>query len=128
MSEKPWVGQLIHARGLCDDWGTIRDETGKTILTVNCGHIPAKDLCQHRREETDPTQATVDFILRALVRPCILAGCPVGGTVLDPFGGSGTTGQVALELGRRAILIELNPEYVALAKERTNVTPGLALA
>lgn len=64
----------------------------------------------------------------SLIRPCILAGCPVGGTVLDPFGGSGTTGQVALELGRRAILIELNPEYVALAHQRTNVTPGLALA
>lgn len=48
-------------------------------------------------------------------------------TVLDPFAGSGTTGQVALELGRKAILIELNPEYVALAKQRCNVTPGLPL-
>lgn len=61
-----------------------------------------------------------------LIKPCILAGCPVGGTVLDPFGGSGTTGQVALELGRRAVLIELNPEYVKLAEDRCNVTPGLA--
>lgn len=63
-----------------------------------------------------------------LIKPCILAGCPVGGTVLDPFGGSGTTGQVALELGRKAILIELNPDYVKLIESRTNVTPGLALA
>lgn len=63
----------------------------------------------------------------ALIKPCILAGCPAGGTVLDPFGGSGTTGQVALELGRSAILIELNPEYVKLANHRTNVTYGLAL-
>ncbi len=63
-----------------------------------------------------------------LIKPCILAGCPVGGTVLDPFGGSGTTGQVALELGRKAILIELNPEYVELIERRTNVTPGLQLA
>jgi DNA modification methylase len=62
-----------------------------------------------------------------LIKPCILAGCPVGGTVLDPFGGSGTTGMVALELGRKAILIELNPEYVKLAEQRCNVTPGLAL-
>jgi len=62
-----------------------------------------------------------------LIKPMILAGCPVGGTVLDPFGGSGTTGMVALELGRRAILIELNPEYVALIRQRTDVTPGLAL-
>jgi DNA modification methylase len=63
----------------------------------------------------------------ALIRPCILAGCPTGGTVLDPFGGSGTTGQVAIELGRRAVLIELNPEYVKIAEQRTHVTPGLNL-
>lgn len=62
-----------------------------------------------------------------LIKPCILAGSPVGGTILDPFGGSGTTGQVALELGRSAILIELNPDYCKLADARTNVTPGLAL-
>lgn len=47
--------------------------------------------------------------------------------VLDPFGGSGTTGEVALELGRRAILIELNPEYLPLIERRTDVTPGLAI-
>jgi DNA modification methylase len=59
-----------------------------------------------------------------LIKPCILAGCPVGGTVLDPFGGGGTTGMVALELGRSAELIELNPDYVEIIKGRTNVTPG----
>lgn len=53
---------------------------------------------------------------------------PIPCTVLDPFGGSGTTGQVSLELGRKAILIELNPEYVKLAEQRCNVTPGLPLA
>lgn len=53
-----------------------------------------------------------------LVEPCILAGCPVGGTVLDPFGGAGTTGLVADRMQRNAILIELNPEYVAMAKRR----------
>lgn len=54
----------------------------------------------------------------ALVEPCILAGCPVGGTVLDPFGGAGTTGLVADRLQRNAILIELNPEYAAMAERR----------
>jgi len=49
---------------------------------------------------------------------CILAGCPVGGTVLDPFGGAGTTGLVADRLQRNAILIELNPEYAAMAQRR----------
>lgn len=54
----------------------------------------------------------------ALIEPCILAGCPVGGTVLDPFGGAGTTGLVADRHGRNAILIELNPEYAAMAEKR----------
>jgi DNA modification methylase len=54
----------------------------------------------------------------ALAEPCILAGCPIGGTVLDPFGGAGTTGLVADRLQRDAILIELNPEYAAIARKR----------
>lgn len=53
-----------------------------------------------------------------LIEPCVLAGCPVGGTVLDPFGGAGTTGLVAQSLGRNSILIELNPEYIEIAKRR----------
>ena len=53
-----------------------------------------------------------------LIEPMILAGCPVGGTVLDPFAGSGTTLAVANRLGRHAIGIELNPQYVALIHER----------
>jgi DNA modification methylase len=53
-----------------------------------------------------------------IARRCILAGCPEGGTVLDPFGGAGTTGLMASRLGRNAILIELNPEYAAMAERR----------
>jgi len=53
-----------------------------------------------------------------LIEPCILAGAPAGGVVLDPFAGSGTTGYVAKERGRRAVLIELNPAYCDLAAER----------
>lgn len=53
-----------------------------------------------------------------LIEPCILAGCPKGGTVLDPFGGAGTTGLVADRLGRDAILIELNPAYADMARNR----------
>ncbi len=54
----------------------------------------------------------------ALIEPCILAGCPIGGKVLDPFGGSGTTALVAAQLGCTATLIELNPEYAVLARAR----------
>ena len=53
-----------------------------------------------------------------LIEPCILAGCPEGGTVLDPFGGSGTVPQVAKYNGRNSILIELNPEYIGMIKQR----------
>lgn len=55
-----------------------------------------------------------------LIEPCILDGCPVGGTVLDPFGGSGTTAGVALAHGRNAILCELNPEYASLVPARVD--------
>ena len=53
-----------------------------------------------------------------LARRCILAGCPEGGQVLDPFGGAGTTGLVAGQLNRRATLIELNPDYAEIARSR----------
>ena len=53
-----------------------------------------------------------------LIEPCVLAGCPEGGTVLDPFGGSGTTGLVAQNNNRNAILLELNPEYIEIAESR----------
>jgi len=53
-----------------------------------------------------------------LIEPCILAGCPKGGAVLDPFFGAGTTGLVADRHGRNCIGIELNPEYAAMAERR----------
>jgi site-specific DNA-methyltransferase (adenine-specific) len=60
-----------------------------------------------------PTQKPED-----IVRPLIEYSCPPGGTVLDPFAGSGTTLEVARQLGRNAIGIDLNPQYVKLAHQR----------
>ena len=54
----------------------------------------------------------------ALVEPCVLAGCPKDGVVLDPFTGSGTVGEVALLAGRGFVGVELNPEYHAIAERR----------
>ena len=54
-----------------------------------------------------------------LIEPCILAGAPVGGIVLDPFMGSGTTAQVAQNLGRKYLGCELNPDYCQLQNIRT---------
>ena len=58
-----------------------------------------------------------------LVEPCIKAGCPENGVVLDPFAGSGTTGKVAQGLSRRAVLIDLNPAYLMQAMERNRAVP-----
>ena len=61
----------------------------------------------------------------ALILPCIRAGCPKGGTVLDPFFGAGTTGLVAMKQGRHCIGIELNPDYAQQAVDRLNAAAGL---
>jgi DNA modification methylase len=64
-----------------------------------------------------------------LIEPCILAGAPAGGVVLDPFMGSGTTASVATRLGRQWIGCELNPDYEPLQRERlVGQTLGLELA
>jgi DNA modification methylase len=62
-----------------------------------------------------------------LPKLCILAGSKPGDMVLEPFAGSGTTLRVALELGRHAVGIELNPEYCKLIEQRCNTTPGMFL-
>jgi len=60
-----------------------------------------------------------------LARLCIMAGCPLGGTVLDPFGGAGTTGLVAHRLQRNAVLVDLNEKYMAMARKRIESDAGL---
>jgi len=60
-----------------------------------------------------------------LIEPCVLAGCPEDGVVLDPFAGSGTTGIVAVNHNRNAVLCELNQEYIEIAKNRINEQAGM---
>jgi DNA modification methylase len=80
---------------------------------------------------TIPTQPTPEAHFatfpEALIVPCIKAGCPEGGTVLDPFFGSGTTGIVAKKLQRKWIGIELNAEYIKIAEKRIEKECGLLL-
>jgi DNA modification methylase len=59
-----------------------------------------------------------------LVEPCVLAGCPTAGTVLDPFSGAGTVAAVAARLGRSSIGIELNPAYIEMATARIKNSLG----
>lgn len=86
------------------------------------GFVPTSDKRNKRSVWSIPTnpfpEAHFATFPPALIEPCIKAGCPEGGTVFDPFGGSGTTGLVADRLKRNAILIELNPEYAAMAERR----------
>ena len=66
-----------------------------------------------------------------LAERCIQAGSRQGDTILDPFGGVGTTGLAAQKLGRKAVLIELNARYVAMARERLGLpqhTPNIRRA
>lgn len=55
---------------------------------------------------------------KELIEPCILAGCPENGLVLDPFSGSGTSGIVAVNNSRNFIGVELNPEYISITERR----------
>jgi DNA modification methylase len=84
------------------------------MKAVAGGKVPAgwangTEPCKEAHFATFPTE---------LIRPCIEASCPIGGTVLDPFGGAGTTGMVADRLGRNAVLCELNPDYIAIGERR----------
>ena len=71
------------------------------------------------------TEAHFATFPKDLIEPCVLAGCPKGGTVLDPFGGSGTTGVVAVAHNRDAILCELNKDYVNIMEKRLDRELGM---
>jgi len=100
-------------RAVPDSVGNNRDGFTRSITTVGRNRRSVWSICPRPYKG-----AHFAVFPPALVEPCIKAGCPVGGTVLDPFGGSGTTGQVAKSLGRNAILIELNPNYIPLIEHR----------
>lgn len=113
--------------------GDCAEAQGKRIgngrLTADCGTAENRN---RRSVWTVPTKAMKEahfapFPMK-LIRPCILAGCPEGMRVLDPFGGSGTTGAAAVMLNRKAVLYVLNPEYVEIAKRRVErAVDGLGL-
>src|SRR5271165_4256618 len=114
-----------------DNWRKSAGQRRYPGQSPDTGFLNGREY-SHRNKRTVWTVATQPYsdahfatFPEDLIKPCIMAGSRVGDTVLDPFGGSGTTGKVALELGRRSILIDLNPKYVELAKRRTNVTPSL---
>lgn len=98
-------------------------DNGAAASNDSVGNEPSVSSVRNKRSvwvvATEPCKAAhFATYPSALIEPCVLAGCPEGGTVLDPFGGSGTTALVADRLKRNAILCELNPEYVSIARGR----------
>lgn len=90
---------------------------------AQAGSIPWEGTMRNRRTvwsvATSPCkEAHFATFPAKLIEPCILAGSRPGDVVLDPFFGAGTTGMVALEHGRRCLGIELNPDYIAIARRR----------
>lgn len=102
-----------------EKYGT--DQTKETRTKSGKTYVPTP----HRNKRDVWTVGTSGFrgahfavFPEKLIEPCILAGSPLGGTVLDPFAGSGTTGVVAKRLGRDFIGCEINPDYAQMAVDR----------
>ena len=90
-----------------------------TRIAGSCGSLDTRNKRSVWTVTTKPYSGAHFAVMPSdLVEPCIKAGCPEGGTVLDPFAGSGTTLAVAAEQGRNAIGCELNADYIALAERR----------
>tara|TARA_R100001126_G_scaffold37510_1_gene20922 strand:+ start:470 stop:1558 length:1089 start_codon:yes stop_codon:yes gene_type:complete len=109
------------------DWGTRDRSNGKyhnegTGLSPHTGLEKSYETKNKRSVWTVNTkpykEAHFAVFPTDLIEPCIKAGCPKNGHVLDPFGGSGTTGLVADRLNRNATIIELNKDYVEIAEDR----------
>ena len=109
------------------DWGTRDRSNGKyhndgTGLSPHTGLEKSYETKNKRSVWTVTTkpykEAHFAVFPTELIEPCIQAGCPEDGYVLDPFGGSGTTGLVADRLNRNATIIELNKDYIEIAQNR----------
>jgi hypothetical protein len=89
------------------------------VLSTVKSHPEGKNIGDVWEIATEPYKGEHFAVFpRKLVEMCIKLGCPEGGTVLDPFAGSGTVGEVAVKLRRNAVLIEINPDYIRLIEKR----------
>jgi len=98
-----------------EQWGRTYEYTGGMVNKRSVWEVATKPY-KEAHFATFPPE---------LIIPCIKAGAPVGGLVLDPFGGSGTTAEVSERLDRKWIICELNPKYVELGEKRTNAVNPL---
>lgn len=125
-------GHSRRHQGFNERWdGMTKDEQGRTRAFRNCdlfyeSLLPPYGAISNEEGDLIALDCSTQPFLGAhfatfpprLIEPLIKVSCPAGGTVLDPFFGAGTVGLVASRLGRNCIGIELNPEYVGIAKSR----------
>src|SRR4029434_9691091 len=116
---------MFYAKLIKDDHKQVKHYGENSFARTKVGFQTATYNPDGRNRRSVWTVATEPFsgahfacFPQELIRPCVLAGCPVGGIVLDPFAGSGTTGVVALGLDREFIGIELNETYCEMARQR----------
>lgn len=109
-----------------DDRKARQDSRNKSMPTIEMNGMRPGSATYPTRNKRDVWTVTTKPYKGAhfatfppdLIEPCIKAGCPEGGTVLDPFSGAGTTVLVSSRLGRNCIGIELNPDYIQMSKRR----------
>ena len=127
---EPCIKAGTSERGVCVECGapwvrkverhtTEYSDTARTQSAVDAG-VTALTGCRNRSRTSDPWSETKGWQLT-----CDCGAASVPATVLDPFAGSGTVGQVALSLGRSFIGVEINAEYVKMGKKRSEQTAPL---
>lgn len=125
-TERNWanVGGNLVGKGIHKQGGSYKDIGDRTTNEIKTG----------RNKRSVWTITTKPFkgahfatFPEDLILPCVLAGCPKDGTILDPFFGAGTTGVVAKKNNRNYIGIELNPKYIEMAQRRIDNTMGTML-
>ena len=122
------------AKGVCPECGAPWERVVEKEL------VPQQDVSGERgkrdaagnksmdhRQDGDLPRGSIAAETTGWSPTCDHVGEPIPATVLDPFGGRGTVGKVAIELGREWIIIELNPDYIPLIEESTKVTMALGL-
>lgn len=111
------AGRVVKYNGKQKNTGLVEKAPGSVARNITIRATRRKRSVWSVSPQASKSMHTATFPID-LITPMIVAGCPIGGTVLDPFGGMGTTGLVAQSLKRKAILIELNPSYAKLSLER----------
>lgn len=116
----PLVAHMVHHRRI--ENGTYREKYNDYTITPS-GQRNKRDVWT---VSTKPEKsAHIAAYPKELIEPCVLAGCPIGGVILDPFMGSGTTAMVEKIYGRNYIGFEINADYMSIINKKIQVTPNM---